>query len=156
MGLGPVRDRMNLIAFRIRNVALVAAGAAVFAATVAWLLRRSADSRAESELPPAVLAEGLGRRALPPARSRVEAESEPSPQISARPSVRHDSPSSPDDYDALSPEDLGAAFLAGATDTALDEPPSSISEIQGFRIFDREEADEATDDPSDDAFAGKG
>lgn len=136
---------MSLTAFRIRQIAWVGGGAAVVAATVTWWLRRSAEPRVAVEPLPAVT-EGVRPRALPPTWSRLETEPESSPRISARPSVRHDSPSSPDDYDALSPEDLGAAFLAGATDTALDEPPSSIAEIQGFRIFDREESDEAPDD----------
>lgn len=131
---------LSLTAPRIRKVALVAGGAAVVAATVTWLLRRSAESHATSA--PAT-----------PDWHRLEPEPDPLPQVSARPSVRHGSPSSPDDYDALSPEDLGAAFLAGATDTALDEPPSSIAELQGFRIFEREEpVDDATDDSSDDAL----
>ncbi len=139
---------MSLIAARIRTVALVAGGAAVAAATIAWLVRRSAESPAARELRP-----GAGHRAPPPHWSRVEAQPEELPQVTARPSVHLESPSSPDDYDALSPEDLGAAFLAGATDTALEEPPSSIEELQGFRIFEREEPVEGEpDEDSDDAI----
>ncbi|HYJ09856.1 MAG TPA: hypothetical protein VEX18_12630 [Polyangiaceae bacterium] len=145
---------MSLTAFRFRNVALVAGGAAVAAATVAWLLRRAAESRETREHRPPAIAEGKRHRLPLPHWSRFEPEPERLPQVSARPSVRHEGPSSPDDYDALSPEDLGAAFLAGATDTALDEPPSSIAELQGFRIFEREEpADDSSDDESGDAVA---
>lgn len=140
------------MAFRFRDVALVAGGAAMAAATVAWLLRRSAESRETSESRPPAIAEGA-RHHLPvplPHSARIEPEAERLPQVSARPSVGHESPSSPDDYDSLSPEDLGAAFLAGATDTALDEPPSSVAELQGFRIFEREEPADISDDESND------
>jgi len=41
-----------------------------------------------------------------------------------------------DDYEALLPEELGEAFLAGATDTPLDEPPRSTAEASGFQIFE--------------------
>jgi hypothetical protein len=137
---------MSLTASRIRKVALVAGGAAMVAATLAWLLRRSAVSRAMREPLPAAR-----HRPPLPHWSRIESEPERLPQVSARPSVRHDSPSSPDDYDALSPEDLGAAFLAGATDTAIEDPPSSIAELQGFRVFEREESfDDETDDAIED------
>jgi hypothetical protein len=144
---------MSLTAFRFRNVALVAGGAALAAATVAWLFRRAVDSRETSEHRPPATVEGARHLVPSPHWPRFEPEPE-LPQVSARPSVRPEGRSSPDDYDALSPEDLGAAFLAGATDTALDDPPGSIAELQGFQIFEREEpADDSSDDESADAVA---
>lgn len=134
------------VAFALSAVAV--AGAA------AWLLRRSgpAPELVDSAIAavPAITEEWED---LPPTSFSFEADLETDEPVDARPAGRNAGFHSPDDHDALSPEELGAAFLAGATDTALEGPPSSTSEIAGFQIFHRavlaaDESDD-TDEPVD-------
>lgn len=115
-----------------------ALGAVAIAGAAAWLLRRSgpvpelADRTIAS--PPAIAEEWED---LPPSSFSFEADMESDEPVDARPIGRNTGFHGPDDHDALSPEELGAAFLAGATDTALEGPPSSTSEIAGFQIYHR-------------------
>jgi hypothetical protein len=62
--------------------------------------------------------------------------------VTARPSDRVSALESSDDLDALSPEELATAFLTGATDTGIEPPPRSTSEISGFQIYERGQLDE--------------
>jgi hypothetical protein len=138
------------IASRFHPVAFFL-GAVAIAGAAAWLLRRSGPAPGLVDraitAPPAV---SEAWEDLPPSSFSFEADLESDEPVDARPVGRNAGFHSPDDRDALSPEELGAAFLAGATDTALDEPPSSTSEIAGFRMYHRAAlADEASDSDND-------
>jgi hypothetical protein len=118
------------LAIAIGGVALASA------AVVAWWRRSSAPvADADAAQPVKAASVSLFEDAAPDSFS-FEADLPPEPQLSARPTTRGRNVPSPDDYDAFSPEDLGALFLAGATDTALDEPPASTAEVSGFQIFE--------------------
>lgn len=105
-------------------------------ATVLWLVRRSGENQ---KTPEVASAPSVGENfEESPSSYSFEPAAPPTEGVTARPSERPTGISSPDDYDSLSPDDLGAAFLAGATDTSLDEPPSSTAELSGFQIYERD------------------
>jgi hypothetical protein len=134
------------LASRLRPLAFVA-GAVCAAGIAVWLSRRHGQGSAESAADAA--ASDFDTDELedsPPNSYTFEAEPNSTRVLSARPSGRNAGYHTPDDYGALSPEELGAAFLAGATDTALDEPPSSTAELSGFQVFDRDTAEYQPDD----------
>lgn len=110
-------------------------------ATVLWLVRRAVENQVPLE-PASAPVRVSDDWEEPPNSFSFEPAEAPTEGVTARPSARPSAISSPDDYDSLSPDDLGAAFLAGATDTSLDEPPSSTAELSGFQIY---EADGARD-----------
>ena len=138
-----VFDNMKPSDLRLSPIA-IALGAVAIAGAAAWLLRRSAPAStwadpAAAALPAAAEAwQDVWEEAPNSFSFEPELESEQDREVSARPMGRNAGFRAPDDYDALSPEDLGAAFLAGATDTALEEAPSSTAEIAGFQVFKRE------------------
>ena len=134
------------LAFALRPLPLVA-GAACAAGIAAWLWHRHNQAPAPVESAAAAIPERTDElEESPPDSFSFEPERESTRALSARPSGRNAGYQTPDEYDALAPEELGAAFLAGATDTALDEPPSSTAELSGFQIFDRDAPDYQPDD----------
>jgi hypothetical protein len=58
-----------------------------------------------------------------------------------------------EDYESIDPEDLGAAFLAGATDTPLEPEPRSTAELAGFQIFESEAEEPGAGDDEPDQWA---
>jgi hypothetical protein len=129
-----------------------ALGAVAVASAAAWLLRRSGPAPELVDRPIAAVPVLSGEiseedwQDLPPSSLSFE-EARDSQPVDARPARQNVGLQSPDDYDALSPEELGAAFLAGAT--ALEEPPSATSEIAGFRIFHGAALADESDDNDD-------
>src|SRR5690349_18998092 len=123
----PIVSHLPLVALALGAVAV--AGAAV------WLLRRSSPAPELAE-PRATTVPTLSEEweELAPSSLSFGAELDSDDRVNARPVGRNAGFQTPDDYDAFSPEELGAAFLAGATDTALEEAPGSTSEISGFQI----------------------
>jgi hypothetical protein len=134
------------LASRLRPLAFVA-GAVCAAGIAVWLSRR--HDRASAESATDLASSDFDTDELedsPPNSYTFEAEPQSTRVLSAQPSGRNAGYHTPDDYGALSPEELGAAFLAGATDTALDEPPSSTADLSGFQIFDRDVAEYQSDE----------
>lgn len=144
---------MNRSSFaRLRGLAWLASGAVVASATVLWLVRRTAENHAPPE-PASVPLSVREDWEEPPNSFSFEPAEAPSEGVTARPSARPTGISSPDDYDSLSPDDLGAAFLAGATDTSLDEPPSSTAELSGFQIYEADGVRDGNPSAEDDELA---
>jgi hypothetical protein len=142
----PERFVMNL-----RPLAF-AAGALGAATLTAWLLRRAGQPTPDAAMAVAELGFDEESEESPPSSYAFEADVEPdSLRISAQPAERIASSHLLDDNGALSPEELGAAFLAGATDTAVDEPPSSTADASGFQIFDQRVPEYQSDEAIDEA-----
>jgi hypothetical protein len=119
---------------------LAAVGAALF-----WLTRRSDDQRdlvVQSPLQSEAYWDEDGLEDVSPSSYAFEPEPLSDGRITARPSDRSVSLQSFDDLDALSPEELGTAFLTGATDTSIEPAPHSTAEISGFQIYDHEQTEE--------------
>jgi hypothetical protein len=131
-------------AISIQSIALVLGGFVVAGTAVGWLIRRF-GAVAEPLQPPPTNASALLELPEEPAPSSFSFEPEPASQShwSAQPAARRPGIVSLDDYEAFDPEELGAAFLAGATDTALDEPPASTEELAGFQVFERANAEDS-------------
>lgn len=143
---------MNRFSFaRLRPIAF-AAGAVFAAALTVWLVRRAGPPIPDVTMAVADLPYDEDLEDFPPSSYTFEADVEPdSFRVSAQPAERIAAYQLLDDYGALSPEELGAAFLAGATDTTVEEPPSSTADASGFQIFDHRVPEYQSDEAIDDA-----
>jgi hypothetical protein len=142
-GLLPCDSSMkrNHGASLVKTLALALGGVAVVGLAAAWYARRSAFLAGPATSAPLLHAEeplAVAEYAFEPSPDSFTLEAEPPSEsnLTARPKSHSLGILSHDDSDALLPEELGQAFLAGATDTALDEPPRSTAEASGFRLFD--------------------
>jgi hypothetical protein len=135
---------------------LVMSGVAAGALALGWLARRAARHGIEPTIaraklsPPHPSDDDVGR-AVSAARARRSSGFEPSwsseRHLTARPRETYALSESADDYDALSPEELGVAFLVGATEGVSDAPPDSTAEMVGFQIFEPGEPSDGPDAP---------
>lgn len=128
---------------------LAAASVALGALAAAWWSRRGATAAplAEASASPEPLAERDARARddalydLPPDSSVFEPEPVSDRHITARPSAHASQWQSADDYDAISPDELGAAFLARATDSLSEgagDDDEILDERTGFRVVQPE------------------
>lgn len=125
----------------LKVVAIAVGGVAAAALATAWVARRSGISAPGIAAAPAPIATEPSLtidEAFEPSPDSFTFEAEPASEatFTARPKGHTLGILSHDDYDAFEPEELGAAFLAAATDTALDEPPRSTADVSGFQVFE--------------------